>query len=96
MRQATASADSRRRHRQSRGRRVYATVIGDFETAETAWRRLLDQTPSDDDRFDELRGEYGRFLCHKAAVADSTATMRPRSRSVRTAALYNPNAPPDP
>lgn len=68
----------------------YATVIGDFETAEQAWRRALDQTPSDDDRLDELRREYGRFLCHQAALAavdDDRATALAR---LRTAALYLP------
>jgi tetratricopeptide (TPR) repeat protein len=89
VRQATASADSEGGIGSLAAAR-YATVIGDFETAETAWRRALDQTPSDDDRFDELRGEYGRFLCHKAALAELDGDHAAALASVRTAALYQP------
>jgi tetratricopeptide (TPR) repeat protein len=69
----------------------YATLLGDFETAERAWRDLLERTPAQDDQVAEIRREYGRFLCHRAARADLDGD-RPAARAhLRLAALYVPD-----
>lgn len=68
----------------------YATIAGDLATAEQAWLRALDALPSDDDRLDGLRGEYGRFLCHRAALADLDGDRQTALTHLRRAALYAP------
>lgn len=68
----------------------YATVIGDFETAEQAWRRALDAVRLDEDRRAELRDEYGRFLSHQAAIADIDGDRATALDRLRAAARFRP------
>ncbi len=69
----------------------YATLLGDFETAERAWRDLLERTPAEDDQIAEIRREYGRFLCHRAARADLDGDRGAALAHMRLAALYVPD-----
>lgn len=68
----------------------YATLLGDFETAEKAWRRLLEWSAADDGLSQELWGEYVRFVCHQAAVAYTAGDRSTALASMHTAALYMP------
>lgn len=68
----------------------YSTMLGDFATAENAWRRLLERTASGADGLTRLRGEYGRFLCHRAASAHLGGDRPTVLRSMRLAARYLP------
>jgi hypothetical protein len=69
----------------------YATLLGEFETAERAWRELLERTSAEDDQIDEVRREYGRFLCHRAARADLDGNRPAALTHMRLAALYVPD-----
>ena len=69
----------------------YATVAGDYQTADECWRRALERTRSDVDRLDEISREYGRFLCHRAVLADLGGDRATVLTSLRTAADHLPD-----
>jgi hypothetical protein len=68
----------------------YATVVGEFETADRLWLRALDEARADVIRLPELRAEYGRFLCHRAVVAHLDGRRAQMFEYLRTAATYVP------
>jgi len=68
----------------------YATVVGEFETADRLWLRALDEVQADGIRLLRLREEYGRFLCHRAVLAHLGAGREQMFGYLRTAAAYVP------
>ena len=68
----------------------YATVVGEFETADRLWLRALDEARADVIRLPRLRAEYGRFLCHRAVLAHLGGRRAQMFGYLRTAATYVP------
>ena len=68
----------------------YATVVGEFETADRLWLRALDEAYTDGIRLPPLRTEYGRFLCHRAVLAHLDGRREQMFAYLRTAATYVP------
>jgi hypothetical protein len=68
----------------------YATVVGEFETADRLWLRALDEARADVIRLPGLRAEYGRFLCHRAVLAHLHGRRAQLFGYLRTAATYVP------
>ena len=68
----------------------YATVVGEFEAADRLWLRALDEAQADGIRLPRLRAEYGRFLCHRAALAHLGGQRERMLGYLRTAAAYVP------
>ena len=68
----------------------YATVVGEFETADRLWLRALDEAHADWFRLPRLREEYGRFLCHRAVLAHLGGQREQMFEYLRTAAAYVP------
>jgi hypothetical protein len=68
----------------------YATVVGEFETADRLWLRALEEADSDWIRLPGLRAQYGRFLCHRAALAHLEGRRELMFGYLRTAAGYVP------
>jgi hypothetical protein len=68
----------------------YATVVGEFETADRLWLRALDEARADTIRLPRLREEYGRFLCHRAVLAHLAGRRDQMFAYLRTAATYVP------
>ena len=68
----------------------YATVVGEFETADRLWLRALDEARADVIRLPRLRAEYGRFLCHRAVLAHLDGRREQMFGYLRTAATYVP------
>jgi hypothetical protein len=68
----------------------YATVVGEFETADRLWLRAIDQAHTDVTRLPRLRVEYGRFLCHRAVLAHLDGRRGQLFGYLRTAAAYVP------
>jgi hypothetical protein len=68
----------------------YATVVGEFETADRLWLRALDEAHADWFRLPRLREEYGRFLCHRAVLAHLDGRREQMFGYLRTAAAYVP------
>ncbi|MFJ9616188.1 hypothetical protein [Streptomyces noursei] len=69
----------------------YHTLLGDFDAADRAWRRLLAHGPATADRLAELRREYGRFLCHQAAAGHLDGDLAGVVRGLRAAVRYLPD-----
>lgn len=68
----------------------YATVVGEFETADRLWLRALRDARADVPRLQQLRAEYGRFLCHRAVLAHLGGRRPQMFEYLRTAATYVP------
>jgi hypothetical protein len=68
----------------------YATVVGEFETADRLWLRALHEARADVIRLQQLRAEYGRFLCHRAVLAHLGGRRPQMFEYLRTAATYVP------
>jgi hypothetical protein len=68
----------------------YATVVGEFETADRLWLRALDEANTDWIRLPGLRAQYGRFLCHRAVLAGLDGRREQMFGYLRTAADYVP------
>ena len=68
----------------------YATVVGEFETADRLWLLALDEARADGIRLPQLREEYGRFLCHRAVLAHLDGRREHMFGYLRTAAAYVP------
>ena len=68
----------------------YATVVGEFETADRLWLRALDEARADRIRLPGLRAEYGRFLCHRAVLAHLDGRREHMLGYLRAAAAYVP------
>jgi hypothetical protein len=68
----------------------FATVVGEFETADRLWLRALDEAQADWFLLPQLRTEYGRFLCHRAVLAHLDGQRDRMFGCLRTAAVYVP------
>lgn len=68
----------------------YATVVGEYETADGLWLRALADARDDTIRLPRLRAEYGRFLCHRAVLAHLGGRRAQMFEYLRTAATYVP------
>jgi hypothetical protein len=69
----------------------YATVVGEFETADRLWLRALDEAAHADwIRLPQLRAEYGRFLCHRAVLAHLGGRREELLGFLRTASAFVP------
>ncbi|MFL6114251.1 MAG: hypothetical protein ACJ786_23260 [Catenulispora sp.] len=76
---STTDATDPPRHLDLRTLARFATVIGDYETADDLWLRAQLPAGPDEQRHREPATEYGRFLCHRAVIAhlggDHAATL---------------------
>jgi tetratricopeptide (TPR) repeat protein len=68
----------------------YATVVGEYETADRLWQRALVEANADWIRIPQLHVEYGRFLCHRAVLAHLDGRREHLFGYLRAAAAYVP------